>query len=108
MKKKLDEELAKASTSLRIQQAIHEVTGFMLPDYQAKTRKEDLVFARMIFSWHAKRSGLSPDDIAGILHKNRSMIYHYFNHFPDECRFNPNFRQMAAAVDQLLKQNQWH
>jgi len=103
-KKKLDEEQAKAAASLRIQQAIHEVTGHTLAEYQARTREEEHVLIRMIFAYHARRAGLSPDDIAGILCNSRSMAYHYFNRYDDEFRYTPKFRKMATEVDILLKQ----
>lgn len=103
IKKKLDDELVKTAASLKIQQAIHEVTGRTMEEILVKSREGDLVFIRMIFSRHALRAGLSPDEIAEILGKNRSTVYYYFNRYDDEFRFTPTFRRMALAVDQLLQ-----
>jgi AraC-like DNA-binding protein len=92
----------KATAVERIKEAIHEATGMTIEQYRTRSRKEDYIFARMIFSHHSKRAGLSPDEISLCLHISRSMIYHYFERYNDECRFTPKFRCMAKKVDKFL------
>ncbi len=64
-KRKLDEEQDKAAASLRIQQAIHEVTGHSPGRVPGKDREEEHVFHQNDLCQHARRAGLSPDDIDG-------------------------------------------
>jgi hypothetical protein len=66
------------------------------------SRKTELVFARMIFSHYGKRAGLSPEEISICLDRNKSMIYHYFNRYGDECKYTPAFRKIALQVEQIL------
>lgn len=86
----------------RVQGAIHEATGMTLEEYRIRRRKEHFVFARMIFSHHCIRAGLSPEEISVCLDRNKSMIYHYLNRYNDECKYTPAFREIAAQVDQIL------
>lgn len=93
----------KAASALRIQVAIHEVTGYTIEEYRIHSRKEDLVFCRMIFSYQGKRMDLSPDEISRNLNISRSMVYHYLKVYPGEIRFNPKFRGLAERVEKLIK-----
>ena len=43
---------------LRIQNAIHEVTGLQLNDYNTKSRKRDKFFARMLFAHHSATANI--------------------------------------------------
>lgn len=99
-KSALDQE--KQAVIDRILGAIHEATGLTLEEFRIHSRKEEYVFARMIFSYHCHRSGMEPKDICSVLPWNKSMIYHYLNRYKDECKFTPAFRKTAAEVDQIL------
>ena len=90
--------------SLRIQEAIHEATGMTIEQYRIHSRKEELVFARMIYAHLAKKFGLHPDDTAEELAFSSSIIYHYLKIYADEVRFNSEFRIMAERVDKILTQ----
>lgn len=93
----------KVASALRVQMAIHEVTGYTIEEYRIHSRKEDLVFCRMIFSYQGKRMDLSPDEISRNLNISRSMVYHYLKVYPGEIRFNPKFRGLAERVEKLIQ-----
>lgn len=86
---------------LKIQNAIHEVTGMKFNEYTTKGRKRDAVFARMIFTHHCHANSI---DMMQYIFRNRTMIYHYLKKYDDEKRYNPNFRILAQRVDDILKQ----
>lgn len=90
--------------SVRIQEAIHEATGMTIDQYRVHSRKEEYVFARMIYAHQGKRLGLSPEDSARDLNISRSMIYRYMMKYPDEVKYNSDFRSMAERVDKILTQ----
>lgn len=94
----------KLLVSIRIQEAIHEATGMTLEQYRVHSRKEEYVFARMIYAHQGKRLGLSPEDSARDLNISRSMIYRYMMKYPDEVKYNAEFRSMAERVDKILTQ----
>ena len=88
----------------RIQEAIHEATGMTIEQYRVHSRKEEFVFARMIYAHLGKRLGLHPDDTAQDLNVSSSMIYHYLKKYGDEVMYNSEFRGMAERVDKILTQ----
>lgn len=96
----LDE--VKVAAIERIKEAIHEASDMTIEQYRTHSRKEEHVFARMIFSHHGKRAGLSPDEISGCLCISRSMVYHYFKRYGDEYKYTPGFRCMAQKVDKFF------
>jgi len=99
-KSTLDQE--KLAIIEKVTGAIHEATGMTIEEYRIRLRKETNVFARMIFSHHCIRAGLTPSEIGTVLDRNKSMIYHYFNRYDDECKYTPSFRETAAWVDNSI------
>lgn len=87
---------------LRIQNAIHEVTGMKLGDYSTKSRKRDGFFARMIFVHHCRRMKLTLTKIAKFVHRDHSSMLHLLKKYQDEVAYNPQFREMAQRVDEIL------
>ena len=93
----------KSAAIERIKEAIHEATGMTIEQYRERGRKEEYVFARMIFSHYGKRADLSPEEISVCLDRSKSMVYHYFKHYANEVRFMPRFRSIAQKVDKFLQ-----
>jgi hypothetical protein len=93
----------KSAAIERIKEAIHEATGMTIEQYRERGRKEEYVFARMIFSHYGRRADLSPEEISVCLGRSKSMVYHYFKHYANEVRFMPRFRCMAQKVDKFLQ-----
>jgi hypothetical protein len=96
----------KSAAIERIKEAIHEATGMTIDQYRVHSRKEDYVFARMIFSHYGKRADLSPEEISICLNRNKSMVYHYFKRYADEVRYTPKFRCLAQKVDKFLQKSE--
>lgn len=86
----------------KIQSAIHEVTGIRLCEYNTKSRNRDFVFARMIFVYQCRRKKMKLTQIAKYVHRDHSSMLHLLNKYNDEVRYNPQFRDMAARVDNIL------
>lgn len=87
---------------LRIQNAIHEVTGLQLNDYNTKSRKRDKFFARMLFAHHSATANIELNDIARLINRDSSSMLYILNKYHDEYKFNGYFRRMADKVDEIL------
>lgn len=87
---------------LKIQNAIHEVTGLHLNQYSTKSRKRDRSFARMLFVYHCRREKMKLVDIAKYIHRDHSSMLHFLNKYNDEVRYNEFFRVMAERVNNIL------
>lgn len=87
---------------LRIENAIHEVTGLRLNQYNTKSRKRDGFFARMLFVYHCRREKMKLVDIAKYIHRDHSSMLHFLNKYNDEVRYNEFFRVMAERVNNIL------
>ncbi len=86
----------------KIQSAIHEVMGIRLCEYNTKSRNRDFVFARMIFVNQCRRKKMKLTQIAKYVHRDHSSMLHLLNKYNDEVRYNPQFRDMATRVDNIL------
>ena len=87
---------------MRIQNAIHEVTGLRFHQYTTKSRKREFFFARMLFVYHARKLKMSLTQIAKYVHRDHSSILHFLKKYEDDFNFNYQFRQLALQVNQLL------
>lgn len=87
---------------LKIENAIHEVTGLRLNQYSTKSRKRDGFFARMLFVHHCRREKMKLVDIAKYIHRDHSSMLHFLNKYNDEVRYNEFFRLMAERVNNIL------
>lgn len=87
---------------LKIENAIHEVTGLRLNQYSTKSRKRDGFFARMLFVQHCRREKMKLVDIAKYIHRDHSSMLHFLNKYNDEVRYNEFFRLMAERVNNIL------
>ena len=87
---------------LKIENAIHEVTGLRLNQYNTKSRKRDGFFARMLFVYHCRREKMKLVDIAKYIHRDHSSMLHFLNKYNDEVRYNDFFRVMAERVNNIL------
>jgi hypothetical protein len=90
------------NTILKIQNAIHEVTGMTFGEYTTKSRQRDSFFARMIFVHHCRRNKMKLADIATYVHRDHSSILHLLKKYDDETKYNPYFKVWAERVDDML------
>ena len=87
---------------LRIQNAIHEVTGLRLNQYATKSRKRDYFYARMLFVYHCRRLKMTLTQIAKHVHRDHSSMLHFLRKYDDDFNYNPQFRELAEKVNNLL------
>lgn len=87
---------------LKIENAIHEVTGLRLNQYNTKSRKREGFFARMLFVHHCRREKMKLVDIAKYIHRDHSSMLHFLSKYNDEVRYNEFFRVMAERVNNIL------
>lgn len=87
---------------IRIQNAIHEVTGLRFNQYITKSRKRDGVFARMIFVYHCRKRKMKLTQIARYVHRDHSSMLHLLKKYDDDFKYNPQFREMATRVNNIL------
>ncbi|GHT09070.1 hypothetical protein FACS189426_06350 [Bacteroidia bacterium] len=87
---------------LRIQNAIHEVTGMIFSEYTTKSHKRDGFFARMIFVYHCRENKMKLVNIAKYVRRDRTSIIHMLNKYQYEYKFNPHFRELAQRVESIL------
>lgn len=87
---------------LKIENAIHEVTGLRLNQYNTKSRKRDGFFARMLFVHHCWCEKMKLEDIARYIRRDHSSMLYFINKYNDEVKYNRFFREMADRVNSIL------
>lgn len=87
---------------LRIQNAIHEVTGLRFNQYVTKCRKREHFYARMLFVYHCRKLKMTLTQIARHIHRDHSSMLHFLRKYDDDFNYNPQFRELAEKVNQLL------
>lgn len=87
---------------LRIQNAIHEVTGLRFNQYTTKSRKRDYFFARVLFVYHCRQLKMTLTQIAKHIHRDHSSMLHFLRKYREDYDYNPQFRELADKVNQLL------
>mgnify|MGYP000084229418 CR=1 FL=1 len=87
---------------MRIQNAIHEVTGLQFNEYITKSRKRDGFFARMLFVYHCRCQKMKLTQIAKYVHRDHSSMLHLLHKYEDDFKHTPQFRDMAIRVNNIL------
>ncbi|RKV80363.1 MAG: DUF4406 domain-containing protein [Alloprevotella sp.] len=88
--------------TLRVESAIHEVTGLRLADYSASGRRRDGFFARMMFAHHCWLENMTRSDIGRFINRERTSVTRVLNDYDKEFKYNAFFRSMAKRVDRIL------
>lgn len=94
--------MTKDKEVLRIQNAIHEVTGLKFNEYVTKSRKRDGFFARMIFVYHCRQNKMKLTEIAKHVHRDHSSMLHLLRKYQDDFKYNPQFREIATKINNIL------
>lgn len=89
--------------TLRVESAIHEVTGLRLADYSASGRRRDGFFARMMFAHHCWLKNVKLSDIGSLINRERTSVARTLNDYNKEFKYNAFFRSMAERVDEILR-----
>lgn len=81
-----------------IARAIEQVTGFTFEQLCQRSRKWQVVDARVIFCYFAKQAGVRNSDIAFFIGFNPSDVSRYLDLYTDRIKFNKQFRQLANDI----------
>lgn len=100
-----ESKIIKNNTSIhRIQDAIHEVMGLRFEEYTTRSRQMCTYFARMIFVNHCRENeNMMLPDIARIVCRDHKTMHRYINNFNDELKYNSEFREIVARINNILK-----
>lgn len=90
----------------RIADAIRDVTGLSLREYSTRSRKRNVIYARMLFVHHCRQSGMTLSNIAEHINRNHSSVLHMLSAYDNDVVFNPKFKRMAEKVSELLGKNE--
>lgn len=88
--------------TLRVENAIHEVTGLRLADYSVSGRSRDGFFARMMFAHHCWLENMTQSDIGRFINREQTSVVCVLNDYNKEFEHNAFFRSMAKRVDEIL------
>lgn len=83
--------------------AVTNVLDIDGPQLRGKDREQRLVFARMIFSKHAREQGASFPEIGRVLKHHHSTVVYWLQQYGREYKQNQVFRTMADKVSDYLK-----
>jgi hypothetical protein len=86
----------------RIKGAIREVTDLEFDKYIEENRTSEIYFARMLFAINCDKAGINSKRIIKYLPRDRTTILHMLKKYPDEYKYNHEFRKIADKVSQLL------
>lgn len=85
-----------------IKQAIKDVTGVSFFEISGRSRKQQYVYARMLFARYCRAVGTSYSDIARAMNRDHSTVKFYLRRFDEDYRFNREFREIAERMHELL------
>jgi len=88
---------------LRIQNAILQITGMNLSEYSAKSRKRERFFSRMLFAYHCRRNFMTLKEIGWYVKRDHTSIVYMLKKYPNEIKYNKNFKNIAKRVEDILK-----
>ena len=82
--------------------AIREVMGTDFDQSRTECKSRDVFFMRMIFTFHCRRAGMTLKQIKTYIRRDHTTMLHYLKRYADECRYNNDFRTIAAKVEKIL------
>lgn len=85
-----------------IKQAIKDITGVSFFEISGRSRKQQYVYARMLFARYCRAVGTSYSDIARAMNRDHSTVKFYLRRFDEDYRFNREFREIAERMRELL------
>ena len=101
----LEKSIAEATGLVVLYQAIKDVTGVSFFEISGRSRKQQYVYARMLFARYCRAVGTSYSDIARAMNRDHSTVKFYLRRFDEDYRFNREFRGIVARVESTLSKN---
>ena len=87
----------------RLEQVLERVTGVTCEQIVSRSRRQEYVYARMIFGHHLRRHGYTYLRIGSLTRRNHATAYHSVCRYEMDMAFNPAFREMAEEVEKAMK-----
>lgn len=90
-------------TIFKVESAIHEVMGLSRIEYSGPSKKREFYFARLIFTWQCYQDGIKNRNFIGkCLNKDHATPLRALKKYPDEFKFNSEFRAIAERISAIL------
>lgn len=102
---RFETQVVKVQSVLKIQNAIHEVTGIKFNEYITKSRNRDGFFARMLFAYHCRKNQMKLTNIAQYINRDHTSVLYLLKKYEDETAYNPYFSALAQRVNNILSKN---
>lgn len=77
---------------------VQAVTGYSLEEIRAKSRKQHLVFARMLLVHELRNKKFTLQAIGKTINRTHMAVMHLLSRYDDEYETNPLFREMADRI----------
>ena len=81
---------------------VEHYTGITLEEIRSRSKKQDIVFARMILSYHLKKWFTSVE-VGKIMHKDHSSILYQVQKYYQETEVNPDFKVKAGKIKEEVR-----
>lgn len=87
----------------RVESAIQEVTGMSLREYATSSRKRENYFVRLIYIWQCHTRGIKDRSFIGRrLNKDHTTPLRGLTKYPEELKYNSEFRELVGRVEAVL------
>lgn len=90
-------------SEVSVEEAIEQVMGLSLADLNSKSRKQKLVFARMIYSYYYRNKGESYLSIEAQLNHDYTTIIYLVKKFKDNYIYCKEFRKLCNKIEEIMK-----
>lgn len=88
----------------RIKKAIRTVTGLRYEKYRGGKRgRNEIYFARMIFSKHCADIGLTTSQVTRYVSRKKTTLRRHQENYKSEYEHNPRFREAARRISEILE-----
>ncbi len=91
----------KIARNADIKQAVEEVTGLQFHDLTSRSRKTEIVLARMIYSKLSFETSRIKE-IASDLNRSTSSVHYYLDQYQNEYQYSSKFRDLADKTRERL------
>ena len=84
--------------------SIVKETGIEFSKIQSRTRKRDILYARHLFCFFArKRTEMSYDAIGGIINRNHATVLHSVKLVEDLMTYDRDFKEIVPKIENLIE-----
>jgi len=96
---KTEELIFQNSDIISLKMIIFEETGVMSEAMKSKSRRKQLVTARMLFAYHAKRFGFTSMEIGEEINISHATVLYLCKEYMNRVQFDKSFALLARRVE---------